>query len=276
MEQPLVSVIIRTCGRPIVLLNAMESVRKQSYSNVEVVVAEDGPNVSESFLNERFADMNYRYVSTGEKRGRCIVGNLGLELSKGKYCVFLDDDDLLYPSHIETLVEAISKNSVRAVYSIAEERQIIKKNGECKVKRTLVRYKQPFNRLLLCYMNYIPIQSILFERSLYEELGGFDEELELLEDWDLWLRYGLNNDFLFVPQITSAYFTPYRGAGHRNRGMALHHSEDVVRQKHMTYQCSLNAEQISRDMDYILNVFNKKGIVFYMKKIRNYLLYKDI
>ena len=41
----------------------------------------------------------------------------------------------------------------------------------------MIRYKQPFNRLLLYTFNYIPIQSIMFQKSLYEEYGGFDEKI---------------------------------------------------------------------------------------------------
>lgn len=60
----------------------------------------------------------------------------------------------------------------------------------------MIRYKQPFNRLLLYTFNYIPIQSIMFQKSLYEEYGGFDEKLDNLEDWDLWVRYSQKQNLL--------------------------------------------------------------------------------
>lgn len=279
MDKPLVSIIIRTCGRPQILKNALESVRKQTYSQIETVVVEDGSNVSESFILSNFSDLKVRYYCSGEKKGRCFAGNFGLEMAKGVYCNFLDDDDYLLPNHVEVLVENILKKKVRAVYSIAEEHQIrkdAKDPSKFKVKRKLIRYKQPFNRLLLFYMNYIPIQSILFERSLYEQYGGIDEELELLEDWDLWVRYAMEDDFVFVPEVTSVYHTPYKGKGRSSRGAQMNKSEEQVKAKHAGYLCRLNVASANRDMDYILNVFNKKGFLFYMQKIRNFLLYKDI
>ena len=82
-NKPLVSIIIRTCGRPEVLNIAIESVRKQRYSNIETIVVEDGENVSETYLKDNFPDMNFSYTCTGEKKGRCKAGNIGLEMARG-------------------------------------------------------------------------------------------------------------------------------------------------------------------------------------------------
>ena len=211
-------------------------------------------------------------------KGRCIAANVGLKNSNGKYINFLDDDDILMPQHISLLVKTLEESNYCVAYSVAEEHQTKTTNSteqEWRVKRKLIRYKQPFNRLLLCYMNYIPIQSVMFERSLYERYGGLDENLDVLEDWDLWLRYAIETDFIFVNEVTSIYYTPYKGIKKRKREIHMYKSEKEVVQKHAQYQLKISAEQVNRDMDYIVNVFNKKGIVFYMQKIRNYLLYRD-
>ncbi len=279
MNKPLVSILIRTCGRPKVLKRALESVREQVYSNIEVVVIEDGENISEQLIRGQFSDLNIVYKYTGNKQGRCIVGNLALESAHGEYLNFLDDDDILLPCHVQVLVEALEGTTYGAAYAMAEEQQIkIKDSAKYtfEVKRKLVRYKHPFNRLLLCYMNYIPIQSILFRRELYMQNGGFDVNLDLLEDWDLWLRYAMVAEYLFVPQITSVYYTPYRSKKKTYREIDLHKSEDVLKKKHASYLVSLDANAIQKDVDYLLNVFNKKGILFYLQKVRNYLLYRDI
>ena len=61
-------------------------------------------------IKTEFSDLNIIYKATGEKQGRCKVGNLGMELAHGKYLNFLDDDDLLFADHVETLVQALLKN----------------------------------------------------------------------------------------------------------------------------------------------------------------------
>lgn len=276
-NKPLVSIIIRTCGRPEVLRKAIESVKKQQYGNVETVVVEDGENISELFLRENFSDMNINYACTEEKKGRCKAGNLGLSMANGKYINFLDDDDLLLPNHVGILVKKLESENAKVAYAIAEEHQIkIDSTGRPITKRKIVRYKQPFNRLLLCYMNYFPIQSVMFDVDIYKTCGGFDETLDVLEDWDLWLRYSMENDFIFVNEISSVYYTPYKGKGKKNRDIQLKRSEETAVQKHKKYTLKMDATEVSNEMDYILNVYNKKGIWFYLKKFRNYLMYKDI
>ncbi len=279
MKTPLVSVIIRTCGRPQVLANALKSIQAQRYPAIEVVVIEDDKNISEKYIKENFSTLNVSYHCTNHKCGRCKSGNLGLALARGEYLNFLDDDDILLPNHVETLARRLEDTHYLAAYAIAEEHQIVT-DRRCppgkRVRRRLIRYKQPYNRLLLCYMNYIPIQSIMFHRKVYDELGGFDEQMDLLEDWDLWVRYSAHYDFLYVPTVTSVYYTPYKGRQKHMREHDMHAAMEMALEKYQHYHMDLSAAQISRDMDYILNTFNKKGFLFYMQKIRNYLLYRDI
>ena len=277
-KEALVSIIVRTCGKPDVLKNALLSIRSQTYPNIEVIIVEDGENISEHFLKSDFSDLNYVYHATGKRLGRTRAGNIGLSLATGVYLNFLDEDDILLENHVKLLVDTITDCSAQAAYAIAEEHQIKVKSLQpysFQVKRKLVRYSYPFNRLLLCYMNLFPIQSVLFSRTLYEQYGGFDENLDVLEDWDLWLRYALHTDFVHTPTISSIYYTPYRSRRKFLREKKLQQAEEHVREKHRSYTLTLNAKQIEEDMGYILNVFNKKGLFFYLKKIQNYLLYHD-
>ena len=52
------------------------------------------------------------------------------------------------------------------------------------------------------------IQSVLFKRQLFLDRGGFDTDVDYLEDWLLWLRYAFNNTFIFVPKLTSLFRVP--------------------------------------------------------------------
>jgi hypothetical protein len=69
-------------------------------------------------------------------------------------------------------------------------------------------HRQPFDRLTLWHHNYLPIQAVLFHRSLYERHGGFAEDMDQLEDWNLWTRYTLEDDFVMVEKTTSKYRVP--------------------------------------------------------------------
>jgi hypothetical protein len=56
--------------------------------------------------------------------------------------------------------------------------------------------------------NYVTIQSVLFRRSLFTRLGGLEEQLDCLEDWDLWLRYSAEMDFAYAEGATSLFRMP--------------------------------------------------------------------
>lgn len=278
MEQPLVSVIIRTCGRPDVLKQAIDSVCRQKYKNIEIIVVEDGKNISEQVIDKDYSDCNIKYCSTGKKKGRSRVGNIGLEMATGQYYNFLDDDDILYDNHIETLLKVLREKQCKAAYSIAEEKQIKVYSFapyKYKIKRKKIRFAQPFNRVLLYHANYIPIQSIMFDKSLYEKLGGFDEKLDALEDWDLWVRYSTSEDFAFVEQITSAYFVNYERGKKKKRDVALHNSKSYIENKFMQYNLNMSVGEIHKDMDYVIKKYKTNQLKRYIRLIADFIIYGE-
>lgn len=235
-EQPLVSIIIRTCGRPNVLREALISLRRQTYKNIEIVIVEDGENKAEEMIKTEFLDLNIIYKATGEKQGRCKVGNLGMELAHGKYLNFLDDDDLLFADHVETLVQALLKNpQYKLAYSTSFETKIELKSREPRYEyveesRVLV-HNRPFSRIRLLTMNLFPIQAVMFEKSIYDKYGGMDENLDNLEDWEMWQRYSTENAYLYVPKTTSLYRVPAKQENYIERKEELDSYYNVAKAK---------------------------------------------
>ena len=218
---PLVSVITRTYkGRKSWLKEATASVLNQTYPHIEHVIVEDGGNSAQPLIREMqqtygsFAHITY---APQPKIGRSAAGNHGLSLARGEYLLFLDDDDLFFPDHIETLVNALEKSSqTSAAYSLSYEvvtridRQTDDETEYREVRLTTpAAHRQDFDREKLLINNYIPIQSILFSRKLFDRLGGFDPSLDQLEDWNLWTKYALHSDFVYVPKTTSLYRIPF-------------------------------------------------------------------
>jgi glycosyltransferase involved in cell wall biosynthesis len=211
LYSPLVSVIIRTYkGRLSYLKEAVTSVINQTYKNLELIVVEDGSNETKDYMSQVSSNTCLKVVYKEEpKKGRCHTGNIGLSLSSGKFIVFLDDDDLFFADHVEVLVEALLKNpDISAAYSTSCE-VATKVHSVNPLKYTElsheIKYRQRFSRLLMLHHNYIPIQSIMFDRKLYDKYGGFDESLDNLEDWNLWTRYCVDHNFMLIEKTTSLY-----------------------------------------------------------------------
>ena len=171
-----------------------------------------------------------------------------MERASGKYLNFLDDDDLFFADHVEVLVSQLIKGKNRAAYTFAFETPIevqSKDPYEYTVKRYDSVHKQEFNKIILCHHNYIPIQSIMFEKSLFEEYGGLDESLDALEDWDLWVRYSLHTDFTCVKKTTSIYRVPFNKKISSERQKDLDEALAVVREKHKGYIQNISVYELA-------------------------------
>jgi GT2 family glycosyltransferase len=209
-----ISVIVRTYGdRLDFLQQAVASIGNQTHANIEIIVVEDGTrNAAEYIKSIQYDNIKSVIYQPVEKCGRCKAGNVGLSLATGKYIAFLDDDDLYYPDHLEILLyELVNNSDVAAVYASAFEVKTLIKSWHPLTYQELsykILHKQCFSRVIMWCCNYIPIQANLFKRELYDQYGGFDEEMDYLEDWNLWTRYSLHHDFRFIDKTTSLYRVP--------------------------------------------------------------------
>jgi GT2 family glycosyltransferase len=252
---PLVSVLIRTVDRGAWLAQALQSVANQTWPNIEAIVVEDGPARSAEIV-DRFRDrLRIDYVATGERVGRARAGNLALARAHGEWLNFLDDDDVFFADHIEVLVEAALAAGVRGAYGIAWETRTEVTDRDnaafAEVAHAAV-HRQPFDRLTLWHHNFLPIQAVLFHRDLYARHGGFAEDMDQLEDWNLWTRYTLDDDFLLVAKTTSKYRVPAsaREAASRQALLDDAYRDAIARQRTMRMSTSPHAIATMVD-DYV-------------------------
>ena len=210
-DLPLVSVLIRTHKRAAFLRQALSSVLHQTHRPIEVVVVEDGSEEGKAVCDE-FADrMNVRYYRITPDRGRSVAGNRALQEARGDWMCFLDDDDLFFADHLEVLLQTVRETRLLGAFALSwrTKTQII--------DASIAAYHEvswdsvpdePFSRVTLWHHNFMPIQAVLFHRSLYERYGGFAEDMHQLEDWNLWTRYTMQDDFVQVRKTTSKYRVP--------------------------------------------------------------------
>ncbi|HEX2465472.1 MAG TPA: PIG-L family deacetylase [Thermoanaerobaculia bacterium] len=210
-EGPLVSIVVRTKDRPALLAEALGSIAASTYRRLEVVLVNDGG--ARPLPPDGFALPLVR-VDLDSNRGRAAAANAGVAAARGNHVLFLDDDDLIAPEHVGALVTLASASGARVAYTDAAV-GIYEADREqgWKARSRSLPYSRDFDPDLLLFDNYIPFHTVLVERSLYQEVGPFDETLEFFEDWDLLIRLSRLTRFQHLPAVTCEY-RHFRGAAH--------------------------------------------------------------
>ncbi len=193
---PLVSVIVRSMGRP-ELEEALASVVAQTYPNIEVVVV-DALGRDHPPLPASCGTHPLRLCGRGEPLRRSRAANVGLEEARGEYLVFLDDDDWFLANHVTSLVAALEARpetvlayaGVRAVAPDGTPGELI---------------NEPYDAAVLRCGNYIPLHAAVFRRTAVERGARFDEALDAFEDWDFWLGVARMGPFHHLDQVSACY-----------------------------------------------------------------------
>lgn len=183
---PSVSVIIPFFNRKAFLGRAVSSVLKQTFQDFELILVDDGstdtPN-PEALIAE--APMACRIVRLNAVHGVSAARNIGVRESRGRRIAFLDSDDEWDPEKLNRQLAWWAKHSE---FRICQTREIWIRNG-VRVNPPRTHRKKGgwiFPESLARCM--ITPSSVMMERSLYDEMGGFNESLPACEDYDLWLK----------------------------------------------------------------------------------------
>jgi glycosyltransferase involved in cell wall biosynthesis len=200
-----VSIIVPTHNRPDTLVRAMNSIAAQTYKKLEVIVVNDGGCDVRKIIDDAGKKLEIKYVCQNSK-GAAAARNTGIACAEGKYITYLDDDDVIYPAHIETLVNFLQNSNYKIAYTDAY-RILQEKQGEKYITISKeVFHSQDFNREYFLVASYIAIQSIMHEKACFEKTGYFDESLATHEDHDLWIRLSHWFDFAHIAKVTSEFY----------------------------------------------------------------------
>lgn len=178
-----VSVIIPTYNRADFLKEAVDSVLTQTFHDVELIVVDDGSTDHTRQLLQSYGQQ-LRSV-TQENRGVSSARNIGIHASTGEYIALLDSDDLWLPNKLEQQVTVMEQQpDLQLCHTeeiwIRRGKRVNPKKKHQKHGGYIFPYCLP-----LCV---ISPSSVMMRRTLFEEVGMFDEALPACEDYDLWLR----------------------------------------------------------------------------------------
>ena len=204
---PLVSIVIPVYNGSNYMKEAIESALAQTYSNIEIIVVNDGSTDNTESIALSYGD-KIRYFSK-ENGGVATALNMAIENALGEYISWLSHDDLYYPHKIKTQIEKLSH------YKLSERENtiifssfdtIFQKTGK-KVKRNEFkefRNKEDyiFKMLDVFFNSKLTGCTLLIPKNLFTSIGFFDTEQKTTQDYALWITFFKNGvKFLYLPYV---------------------------------------------------------------------------
>jgi glycosyltransferase involved in cell wall biosynthesis len=193
--KPAISVIIPNFNRRQFIGRALDSVLSQTLPALEIIVVDDGStDQSLEFIKNKYPSIR---LLTQEHKGVSAARNLGIKLAKGAWIALLDSDDAWFKEKLSLQYKAVEQNKT---YKVVHTNEIWMRNySPLKQMKKHRKYGGHIYQhcLPLCAMSP---SSIMIHQDVFDDIGFFDEDLPVCEDYDLWLRICSRYPVLFLEQ----------------------------------------------------------------------------
>ena len=256
MPAAAVSVVLPTYNRARTLERAIDSVLNQTFTDLELIVVDDGSTDGTPQTLSKYADRsNVRLVSTPH-RGCAAARNTGIRLSSGRYVAFQDSDDEWEPRKLATAVAALEGTGPETgvfysdmLMTVADGRSAVLTSPE--ITQGVLVDEWTLDYQVRC----IGIQSAVIKRECLDAVGRFDEALERLIDLDLLIR--LSDRFRFVrsPEVLVKY--------HFGDGISVNRPALVAARRHLLHKYYARLKQrkhhLARQYLYLASALRHNG-----------------
>lgn len=205
MGKGCISVIIPAYNREYMVGNAIESVLSQSYTNLELIVVDDGSTDDTRNVARSFADDRIRLIET-DHRGAYVARNTGIENSRGEYIAFLDSDDVWLPGKLAKQMRVAERNDVAFVSTNG----FMLSEGEKGYRMEFMLSTGNNDYRGKCYrellkQNFISTSSVMMSKSIFDDVGPFIAENRGRLDYEMWLRVAKKYEIDYISQPLFLY-----------------------------------------------------------------------
>jgi glycosyltransferase involved in cell wall biosynthesis len=213
-NQPLISVIINCHNGDKYLKQTIDSIFDQNYENWEIIFWDNMSTDNSAYIIKSYSDKRIKYYMATEYTPLGEARNLAIEKATGKWCSFLDSDDIWMPDKLGRQVEIINKDSDSGViygqmlvYKDSKNQNSIWSERMCKYSKKTTIKKLPegeiFNQLLRA--NFVPLLTAIFKKDLFIKAGGVSKHMDIAEDYDLFLKLSRLTKFKAVQDVVAYY-----------------------------------------------------------------------
>lgn len=202
MSNPLLSIIIPTHNRQNFLPHAVKSALDQTMGNLEVIVVDDGSEPPVDLP----PDPRVRLLRLAKSRGVSAVRNIGTNEAKGRWVTYLDDDDRLLPNMVDISLKKISEANVPEPVAVISGLEVVDSQGQI----TQTRIPPPLRSRGAYFLleeiepgySYLTKQTLVVERDVILQIGGWDETFKSRVTTELFLRLNPVCSIIGLPIVT--------------------------------------------------------------------------
>jgi glycosyltransferase involved in cell wall biosynthesis len=212
MSSPMVSIFVTSYNHSKYILETLESIRNQTYTNFELILVDDFSKDDSVEIIDNWIEKNNikcTFIKHKVNIGICKTLNEILKIIKGKYLAGCASDDIWLPNKLEKHVKALEQSDERIIL-IFSDALLINSEGELYQNR-FIAYNKTYLSLKsgnfyneLIEGNFIPAMSVVYKTELLKKFGTWDENLSF-EDYDMWLRLAKQYNFLYDAEPTVKY-----------------------------------------------------------------------
>lgn len=202
---PVVSVVIPTYTRDVLLRRALESVFAQTFKSYEVIVVQNGPSRNAETIardfRERGMPVRYFYEPIADPTA---ARNVGVQHAVGKYIAFLDDDDEWMPEKLSQQVEFLEQHPDHGWCFVGSE--IVDAKGVRQGELPDVKCDRNFINLII-HGNFIwSFTFVMFRKRCWERVGNLNASYKIASDYDFYLRLARVYKFACLPGVWARYY----------------------------------------------------------------------
>lgn len=204
----MISVVLPTFNRGSVLARAIGSVLNQTYADLELLVIDDASTDDTRDVVQSIHDERLRYLRLANNVGPAAARNAGIRQARGDLIAFQDSDDEWLPGKLEEQMKVFENApaEVGVVYT-----GFWKVQGDKKTyipSSTTPRMEGNIHDILL-RGNFVGTPTAVVKKECFGKAGMFDEEMAMLEDWELWIRISAYYQFRFINKpLVVSHHTP--------------------------------------------------------------------
>lgn len=191
-----ISVIIPTFNREKLVVDAINSLKNQTYKNLEIIVVDDCSTDNTRVQVEKIIDPRIVYIRHDKNNGAPKARNTGIQKASGEFIAFLDSDDQWLPAKLEKQMAVFKKNQKAAVVYTGVKNT----SGTILRSETIPQFRGNILTELLKSNCVGTTSTVVIRKTCLLEAGGFDPKLPSCQDWDLWIKLAQITEFDFVEE----------------------------------------------------------------------------